>query len=270
MDTRSQPSGPVSRISTPRSSRPCQTACRSANVPNSTKFASESAACRPDSAQPVDGAVALGPQLVDRGQQLVGVRQRHPGHGLRHRGQVVGQPDDAHRVDDRRRRGEVAEPAAGQRERLGHRAGDDQPRRGRQQATARSARRRGGTRRRPRRPPPSPGAAATIASTSASGSAVPVGLFGEASSTTDGWCSASTSSACGRSMAKSSARRPSDPVGVGVAGVLRIHRVGRRERHRGAARAAEGLQQLQHDLVRAVGRPHLLGVERHARRRPLR
>src|SRR5581483_5960567 len=47
IDTRSQPSGPVSRISTPRSSRPCHTACRSANVPKRTKFASESAACRP-------------------------------------------------------------------------------------------------------------------------------------------------------------------------------------------------------------------------------
>lgn len=44
IDTRSQPSGPVSRIRTPRSSRRCHTACRSANTPNSTKFASESAA----------------------------------------------------------------------------------------------------------------------------------------------------------------------------------------------------------------------------------
>ena len=35
IETRSQPSGPTSRISTPRSSRPCQTACRSGNRPNS-------------------------------------------------------------------------------------------------------------------------------------------------------------------------------------------------------------------------------------------
>src|SRR4029078_6979856 len=33
LETPSEPSGPVSRTSTPRSSRPCQTACRSANVP---------------------------------------------------------------------------------------------------------------------------------------------------------------------------------------------------------------------------------------------
>ena len=43
---------------------------------------------------------------------------------------------------------------------------------------------------------------------SASGNAVPVGLFGEASSTTDGWCSAITSRASARSIVKSSARRP--------------------------------------------------------------
>src|SRR5207237_6391983 len=46
-DTRSQPSGPVSRISTPRSSNPCQTACRSAYRPNSTKLASLSATSSP-------------------------------------------------------------------------------------------------------------------------------------------------------------------------------------------------------------------------------
>src|SRR3546814_6531727 len=43
IDTRSQPSGPVSRISTPRSTSPCHTACRSSKVPNNAKFASLSA-----------------------------------------------------------------------------------------------------------------------------------------------------------------------------------------------------------------------------------
>src|SRR6478735_8975352 len=47
IDTRSHPSGPVSRISTPRSSSPCQTACRSAKRPNNTKFASLSATSSP-------------------------------------------------------------------------------------------------------------------------------------------------------------------------------------------------------------------------------
>src|ERR1022692_1024308 len=44
--TRSQPGGPVSRISTPRSSSPCQTRWRSANSPNSQKLASGAAPAR--------------------------------------------------------------------------------------------------------------------------------------------------------------------------------------------------------------------------------
>ena len=122
IDTRSQPSGPVSRISTPRSSRPCQTACRSANRPNSTKFASLSATSSPCSRSQRHGAVPLGAQLVDPAEQLVGVPQRGARDGLGDRGEVVGQPDDAQRVADLRRRGEVAEPGAGERERLAHRA----------------------------------------------------------------------------------------------------------------------------------------------------
>src|SRR6476620_1826276 len=46
-DTRNQPSGPVSRINTPRSSKACHTACRSANRPNRTKLASDSATSSP-------------------------------------------------------------------------------------------------------------------------------------------------------------------------------------------------------------------------------
>src|SRR6266487_221222 len=47
MLTRSQPGGPTSRTSTPRSSRPRQIACESPNLPNRTKLASESAAASP-------------------------------------------------------------------------------------------------------------------------------------------------------------------------------------------------------------------------------
>jgi hypothetical protein len=47
IETRSQPSGPISRIRTPRSSRPRQAACRSGKVPKSTKFASLSATVNP-------------------------------------------------------------------------------------------------------------------------------------------------------------------------------------------------------------------------------
>src|ERR1700733_5077320 len=45
--TRSHPAGPVSLISTDRSSRLCQILCRSSKVPNRTKLASLSAALRP-------------------------------------------------------------------------------------------------------------------------------------------------------------------------------------------------------------------------------
>ena len=49
--TRSQPGRPTSRTSTPCSSSACQTACASANRPNRTKLASESATSQPDGAQ---------------------------------------------------------------------------------------------------------------------------------------------------------------------------------------------------------------------------
>ena len=66
IDTRSQPSGPVSRISTPRSSRPCQTACRSANVAEQHEVRVRvRRGQQPDPRSHVDGAVALGPQLGD-------------------------------------------------------------------------------------------------------------------------------------------------------------------------------------------------------------
>ena len=48
--------------------------------------------------------------------------QRRPRRGLRQRRQVVRQPDELQRVDHRRRGGQVAEPPAGERERLAHRA----------------------------------------------------------------------------------------------------------------------------------------------------
>ena len=57
-------------------------------------------------------------------------------------------------------------------------------------------------------PPGTSSAAARTRSTVVSGNAVPVGLFGLASRTTDGRCSASTSTAWAGSSVKSSARRP--------------------------------------------------------------
>ena len=105
--TRSQPCGPVSRIRTPRSSSPCQTACRSGKCPNSTKFASLSATSWPSRAQPRDERVALGAQQRDLRLQLVGVRERGPRDRLGHGRQVVGQAHELHGVRRRpgRRRG---------------------------------------------------------------------------------------------------------------------------------------------------------------------
>ena len=56
-----------------------------------------------------------------------------------------------------------------------------------------------------------------------------------------------------------------DLLGERVAGVVGVHRVRRGEAQRGAARSAEGLQQLEHDLVGAVGRPHAASVTRARR-----
>ena len=95
----------------------------------------------PAVAQPVDERVALVAQRAHRGQQLAAVRERDAGDRLRDGGQVVRQPDDAHRVDDGGRRGEVAQSPAGERERLRHRPRHDQARVvGQQRQRARRAR----------------------------------------------------------------------------------------------------------------------------------
>ena len=86
---------------------------------------------QPERGQLGDDPVALRLDRLDRRQQLAGVRQRRPRHGLGGRGQVVGQPDQAQGVDERRLGGEVAQPAAGERERLAHGPRHDQPRRAR-------------------------------------------------------------------------------------------------------------------------------------------
>src|SRR5699024_7563305 len=49
IDVRRYPCGPVSLISTPRSSRPCQLLCPSSNTPKSTKLASDPATVHPRS-----------------------------------------------------------------------------------------------------------------------------------------------------------------------------------------------------------------------------
>jgi len=54
------------------------------------------------------------------------------------------------------------------------------------------------------------------------------------------------------------AAREGEPSRVGVAGVLGIHRVRRREGQHQPVRAGEGLQDVQHHLVAAVRRPDLV------------
>ena len=48
---------------------------------------------------------------------------------------------------------------------------------------------------------------------------------------------------------------------MSVAGVLGIHRVGRREGQESTARATEGLQNVGHDLVGPIGRPDLTAAD---------
>jgi hypothetical protein len=52
-----------------------------------------------------------------------------------------------------------------------------------------------------------------------------------------------------------------EPVGVSAVGNDRVHREGRHESDRAAARAAERLQQLLQDLVGTVGRPEVFQTE---------
>ena len=263
IETRSQPSGPTSRISTPRSSSPCQTACRSAKRAEQREVRVAVGHLEPLLAQPGHGGVPLGAQVVDPAEQLGRVPQRRQRGRLGDGGEVVGQPHHADRVADLGRRGEVAQPGAGERERLAHGAGDDEVAVLAAAARARSACRCGGTRRTPRRRrrrrPARPAAASHRTPTASGGSAVPVGLFGrgqqhDARAAARGSARAPRS----RSREKSLSRWPDHPLGHRVAGVLGIHRVRRREAQRAPARAAEGLEQLEHHLVGAVGRPHLL------------
>ena len=87
----------------------------------------------PQPGQPAGRRVALGPQVVDPGEQLVGVPQRGERGGLGDGAEVVRQPHHPDRVADLRRRREVPEPGAGERERLAHRPRHDEVAQRRQQ-----------------------------------------------------------------------------------------------------------------------------------------
>ena len=51
------------------------------------------------------------------------------------------------------------------------------------------------------------------------------------------------------------------PTGEGVAGVFRVHGVRRVSAESGPSRAAEGLEQLQHNLVGAIRTPQLAHIQ---------
>ena len=73
-----------------------------------------------------DHPVPLGPQQRHRAERRVGVPQRRARRSLGQRRQVVRQANELQRLDDGRRRGQVAQAAAREGERLAHRAADDQ------------------------------------------------------------------------------------------------------------------------------------------------
>ena len=268
-DTRSHPSGPTSRIRTPRSSRPCQIACRSSNRPNSTKFASESATVSPRSRSQTTRASRSSRSDPTCAISAGACRSAARATACVTADRWYGSRTTRERVDQGRRRRQVADARAGQAERLRHGAADREVRVVGEQL---ERRRRAGAAElavglvdddhAAARAPAA--AASSTASTVCAGSAVPVGLFGLARSTTDGACSAIAAPRDVGVEPEVRLATARDPAGERVAGVLGVHRVRRREGQHRATRTAERLQDVQHDLVRAVGGPDLLGRQRDA------
>ena len=219
-------------------------------------MASLSATVRPSSRRRVDDPVALRLDRLDLAEQRRRVGQRRPGGGLGQRRQVVGQPDQLHRVDHRA--GRPPGSRAGRRRSANAllivRVTTSRGKRGQQRHRA-AACPAGRTRRTPRRRSPCPGASAATASITSRSSAVPVGLFGEQRNTTSGWNTRTCALALLGGELEVRVAVPVQPAGAGARGEQRVHRVRRREAHRGTAGPAERLQQLLLDLVGAVGRP---------------
>ena len=177
---------PMSRTRTPWSSRACHVAFSSREAAEEDEVASLGDGSRAERGEPVDDAVALVLDDLDRAEHDVGVLEGDPGDRLGRADQVVGQPDEAQRVDELGCRDEVAEAATGEGERLAHGARHDEPRV------------LGEQRQRDRRSGAGElgvglvddddrvGAASRTAPMTSNGSAVPVGLFGEQRKTIDG------------------------------------------------------------------------------------
>ena len=134
--TRSHPAQPHVAHEHARSSSARHTADWSSKRPNSTKLASLSATVSPSprSSATIRSRCSL---IASTGPAAPAPGHRGPRGGLGERRQVVRQPHQLQCVDHRRVGRQVADPGAGERERLAHGAGDDQPRVPRQQRRAR-------------------------------------------------------------------------------------------------------------------------------------
>ena len=106
---------------------------------------------RAELGEPLDDAVALVLDDLDGAEHDVRVLEGDAGDRLGRAAQVVGQPDEAQRVDELGCRDEVAETSAGEGERLAHGPRHDEPWVLGEERQARIAFRGGRTRRRPRR-----------------------------------------------------------------------------------------------------------------------
>ncbi len=202
--------------------------------------------------------IAYAAQHVDLTEHLVGVREGDERERLRLGREVVRQPHDPQRVDDRRIRRQVAQTAAREGEGLAHRPAhdevavlgkerqrrrrgiasellvrlvDDHDRVGAGQYVADHAQRRRRTRR-------------VVGRRDDDHGRVVLGDRIQDQGCIEGVVGLPRNGQVGR---------------VRVPGVLRIHGVGRRERQHRASGTSERAQDVRHHLVGAVGRPDHLG-----------
>lgn len=209
-----------------------------------------------EGAQFGDQAVAFGLELVDVLQERVGVLQRGERGGLGDGGQVVGQPDELDGVHDGGVGGEIAEPQSGGAERLGHGAADDQVRAAFEQRQQRVAvaeldvrlvgddHGRLGVLR-----------GLVEGADRVGGDRVAGGVVGGGDEDDVGAVLGDGPGGVGLVEGEVVAAGSVDPAGAGAPGDERVHRVRGLEAERGAAGAAEGLEELLDDLVGAVGGP---------------
>ena len=179
--------------------------------------------------------------------------QRCPCGGLRQRRQMIGQADELQRVDDGRRRGQVAQPPARKGERLAHRPADHElvPVRAEQRHGAGPVRELGVR----LVHDDDPGRSVDEASEVVWIEDCPVGLLGLVRNVTSGARSASSAAAAGTSTARSAPRGAgSHSVRVPPAMIGCIEYEGTNPTRQPSG-PAEGLQELLEDLVGAVGGP---------------